>query len=100
MQRVPAECGQISDKHDRADGTGEILRNNGDSEHCRVGADHRQSTECQIGYGLQNAADPETGSKREGARNEAPGKAAEQKCGESDALYDRGVLITGKTEVN
>ena len=93
------KCGQVSDKHDRADGTGEILRNNGDGEHCRVGADHRQSTERQIGDGLQNAADSETGGKRKGARNEAPGKAAQQKCGQPDALYDRGVLVTGKTKV-
>ena len=62
--------------------------------------DQRQRAERQIGDRLQNAADPEAGGERQGARDETAGKAAEQQRGEPDALYDRRVFVARKTEID
>src|SRR5579883_3210955 len=78
MQRVAAQRREISDENHRADGAGEVLRDNSKGEPGGITADHRLPGERQGRDRLQRAADPEACRQREGAGNETAGKAADQ----------------------
>ena len=100
VQWIPAKRREIGNEHHGADGTGEVLRDNCDGQHCRIRPDQGERAEREIGDRLQDAADPEAGGKRQSAGDETAGKPAQQQRGEPDTFHDGRVFVARKTEID
>ena len=56
--------------------------------------------ESEVRRHLQERADPKAGRERIGARHEAADKAADQRCGQPDALHHIGIVGAAEAEID
>ncbi len=77
MERILAKGGEVGDENDRAYGARELLGGNGEGEQCHVSADQGLPGEGQDRDRLEDGANPEAWSQRNGSGDETARESTE-----------------------